>query len=314
MDDHSGRRVAPSPRGHVLFGHLRSFAQDPAEFLLASASEFGDVVRLRWGWMPIYLLSKPQHIQHILQGNNRNYPNRPHWLSRRMQPLLGEGILVSEGDDWLWQRRLMQPALHHQHVARFGHVISEVTLAMLSRWGNYANAGQSFDVAVEMKRLSNHVIGRIVFGADFVEGQPVERALVLANEIAEELTVANTHNLMSFLKALGILPSDQGRRIRAELNELDTVLFRVIADRRRSGEDRGDLLSMLLRAHDKQGRYLNDTEVRDEVLSIMAGNKTSGVALTWVWYLLSQHPDVERRLHAELGAVLGGRTAKVNDL
>jgi len=315
MFRHATHRMPPGPSGDLLFGHLRTFLRDPVHSLLDASSEFGDVVSLRWGWHPMFLLNRPEHIQHVLQSNSRNYGRGLGYP--RMRSLLGNGILTSEGEHWLRHRRVIQRSMHTQRLHAIGQIVSAATAQMLERWRQYAEIGQSFDVVAEMIQLTNYIIGHMVFGIDLNSNtHSLGGMLAIVVSIVHSMTTAHTRSIPAILGGLGLLPSWQTRQLRTVIADVDAMIYQLIAERRRSREDRGDLLSVMLAARDEQGeQYLNDQQIRDELLTMfLAGKETTATALGWTWYLLSQHPEVDRRMRVEIGTVLRGRPATPDDL
>lgn len=297
-------RLAPGPRGP--FSALRVMRK-PLETSATDWKRYGDVVHYRLGTMQVYLVVHPDGVKHILQENHRNYVKSAdyHILKR----LLGEGLLTSEGPLWLKQRRLMAPLFHRQRIMEFGVTMVDSTLKELDRWTTLEREGTSFDVCDAMMHLTLEIVARVLFKVE-VEGET-------AHEIGHDVTIANERfgqfDLGMFLPWL---PTARNREFRRAVQSLDAMVSRIIADHRRQGEDRGDLLSLLLSARDEEtGEAMSDQQVRDEAVTlILAGHETTANALAWTWYLLSQNPDVEQKLHAELGEVLGGRAPSVADL
>lgn len=276
--------------------------------------EYGDLVRFHFGPLSVYLLNHPAYVQRVLQDNSRNY--RKGIAYAQMKPLVGEGLLVSEGEFWLHQRRLIQPNFHRERIAELVLPMRDAIDAMLTRWQIFAESGEPLDVALEMVRLTRAIICRVLFGIDMIEeGNELVRALDLAARLADDFTIRLTRNPLAMLGALGFLPARTPRRIRDAISELDRTLYQAIAERRGTGS-RADLLSMLIEIRDdKSGKGMSDKQVRDEALTIfLAGNETAAIALTWLWCLLARNPDAERRLNSELDQVLGGRTPNVEDL
>ncbi len=303
-------RLAPGPRGHVVFGSLPDFRRDILGALFDAWQRHGDVVRFRLGGtIQAYLLVHPDHVAQVLQENHRNY--RKDRLSYdRLKPTVGEGLLTSEGDLWLRQRRLIQPAFHRQRIASFGSLMVESTLAMLDRWEARYGDGQTFDVFAEMTRLALEIASKTLFGTSLSED---------ADRVGQAVSFASLHTnrrMQSYFELPLSLPLPGNRRFRREIRALDEVVYRLIGDRRRAGQRSDDLLSLLVDARDEAtGEKMADHQLRDEVMTIMlAGHETTAVALSWTWYLLSRHPAVAARLRAELSDVLGGRPPRVEDL
>ena len=296
--------VAPGPRGPL--SALR-IMRKPLEHIAADWKRYGDVVRYRIGTMQVFLVVHPDGVKHVLHENHRNYVKSVDY--QILKRVLGEGLLTSEGPLWLRQRRLMAPMFHRQRIAEFGATMVDSTLKMLDRWSSPTVEGGAFDVCNEMMQLTLEIVARVLF--------KVEIAGDLAHEIGRDVTVANERlGQFDLGTLLTWLPTPRNREFRRATRALDAIVDGIIADHRRSGQDRGDLLSLLLAARDQDtGEAMSDQQVRDEALTlILAGHETTANALAWTWYLLSQNYEVERKLHAELADVLGGRAPTIADL
>ena len=297
-------RVAPGPRGPL--SALR-IMRHPLESISADWKRYGEVVRYRLGTIQVFLVVHPDGIKQVLQENHRNYVKSADY--QILKRLLGEGLLTSEGPLWLRQRRLMAPMFHRQRIAEFGATMVDSTCKMLDRWRARPSDSGAFDVCNEMMHLTLEIVARVLFKVE-IEGD-------LARRIGHDVTVSNERlGQLDLGTLLPWLPTSRNREFRAAVQSLDEIIAGMIADHRRSGEDRGDLLSLLLAARDQDtGEAMSDQQVRDEALTlILAGHETTANALAWTWYLLSQNPDVEQKLHAELAEVLGGRAPTVADL
>jgi cytochrome P450 len=249
-----------------------------------------------------YLLSNPQYIESALLTQHRNF------IKGRMlqvnRPLLGNGLFLSEGDFWLRQRRLAQPAFHRQRIESYGRVMVEYTERMLASWQD----GETRDAQDDMMRLTLQIVAKALFDADIAEE---------AQEIGAALTAVMEENagLRTVLRFPSPIPTRGARRLQKTIRRLDEIIYGIVQERRTSGRDTGDLLSMLLDAQDEDGSRMTDRQLRDEVVNIfLGGYETTSLALAWTWYLLSRHPEVEAKLLAELAAVLGGRSPCVADL
>jgi len=295
---------------HIPFvGQLLRFRRDPVGFFMKLARTHGDCVSFTLGPKPILFLNHPEYFHQVLVVDHRNFVKAPGM--ERARGLLGEGLLTSEGDFHHRQRRLAQPAFHRQRLATYGSVMTEYGLRMRDDWHN----GQTVDIANEMMRLTLSVVAKTLLGAD-VEAQ--------ANDIREALAVSVQHffrirlPLVSLLeKILPRLFPDTSEQFAEARTRLETIVFRIIAEHRVWGEDRGDLLSMLMLAQDTEGDggSMTDTQLRDEAMTIiLAGHETTSTALTWTWYLISQHPEVEAMWHDELGRMLKGAPPTVEDI
>jgi len=299
-------RVAPGPRGGIL-GSLE-LMRNPLPFMMKTFAEYGDVVRYRVLNSHVYLIAHPDGVQHILQGNNRNY-DKSSFDYQLLKRQLGEGLLTSDGPLWLRQRRLIQPVFHRQRVAALGEMMAQLTLEMLESWAMLAREQRPFDVAVEMMRLTLRIVGRALLSLEIgAQADTVAASVTTLNEAFGEF------NLIDVFAPF--IPTARRRKLRAAVSALDAIVYGIIAERRRTGVDMGDLLSMLLAARDEEtGEGMNDQQLRDEVLTlILAGHETTANALAWTFYLLSQNPEAERKLGAELREVLNGRAPTVADL
>lgn len=302
-----GREIT-GPDGLPLLGNTLQFQRNPLDFLMRSAAEYGDVARYRLGNITFHQVNHPDGAQHILQDNHHNYIKGD--LFDILRQLAGEGLFTSEGDLWLRQRRLMQPAFHRRRIASFGEVMTGRTLDMLAQWDQRADPGQSLDVAEELTALTMAIISETMFGARLdADIHAVSQAISLL------LADINFRFQLPFYPSLR-WPTLRNRRTLAAMRTVDDVVLGIIEERRRSGEQREDLLGMLMEARDLEtGEVMRDKQLRDEVVTIfVAGHETTAVALTWAFYLLSQYPDAEARLHAELDQVLDGRTPAAADV
>jgi len=277
----------PGPRSWVPGSSLRAMQRDPLSFLTRIAREFGDVAHFTFGPQHLYLVNEPDLIRDVLITKQHSFMKGR--ALQRTKLLLGEGLLTSEGDFHLRQRRLMQPAFHRDRLARYG----EVMVANAERTASAWRDGETIDVAQEMMRLTLAIVAQTLFGSEVSgEADEISRALT---ELMEVFTIS----LNPFTQWLQKLPLPKTRATQRAIDRLDATVFRMIEERRRSGIDRGDLLSMLLLAQDEQGGGgMTDRQVRDEAMTLfLAGHETTANALSWTWYLLAQHPEVERRLH-----------------
>ncbi len=296
-------RLPPGPPGNWLLGNLREFRRDLLAFYERCAREYGDCAAFRLGPRRIFLFSHPDAIEYILTAGARHFAKRTYVLNL-LVPVLGNGLLTSDGDFWLRQRRLMQPAFGRQRIAAYGPAMVELTLRLLDRWRD----GETRDLHAEMMRLTLEIVGRTLFGAD-VGGD--------AEEVGEVLEVVMHNFLARWERAIPVplwLPTPGNVRFRRALRRLDRIVFRLIRQCRAGHGQGDDLLSLLLRATDESGG-MTDRQLRDEVTTLfLAGHETTANALSWTWYLLGRHPEVEAKLLAELNAVLAGRPPEVADL
>ena len=302
-------RNAPSAGGGLGLRTLREFRRETLEFLCRVSNTHGDVVRWRLGPLPVYLLRSPEAVQHVLVDNNRNYDKKTRGYDA-LRLFLGNGLLTSEGTFWRRQRRIAQPAFHRQRIAGFGETMVALTERMRDDWARRADTGEPIDVAEEMTTLTLRIVAKTLMSTDVDdENNEVGRSVELLNGFARDLMTN------PFTLPMG-LPTPKNLRFRRAADVLETKLRTIISERRRTGEDAPDLLSMLMSARDEEtGESMSDDQLRDEAMTIfLAGHETTANALAWAFYLLSTHPDVERRLRAELAQVLGDRSPSMDDL
>lgn len=292
----------PGPKAGIFGGHFLKFRRRPTEFLMECAA-LGDVTAFKLGGHPAYFLNHPDLIRELLVTSASKFKKGR--ALQRAKKLLGEGLLTSEKEVHLRQRRMMQPAFHRQKIAAYAKVMVAFGALTADKW----RAGEVRDIDREMMHLTLQIVGQTLFSANVEdEADEVGAALTALIEMFNYL-------LLPFSEILEKLPIPQARRFNRAKETLDKVIYDIINERRRSGADTGDLLSMLLTAQDEtDGTAMTDRQVRDEALTLfLAGHETTANALTFTWYLLSQNPEKEARLHEELDLVLGGRLPTIED-
>ncbi len=296
----------PGPRVGRLEGFLlATLRRDPLNFLMNLASDYGDIAHFRIGSQRVFLLNHPDYIKDALDRyyesfvKGRQDPRRRHFL--------GEGLLTSEGEFHHRQRRLIQPAFHRQLFARHEGVIMDHGSRVGERWHD----SQQVNIVREMKRLTLAITSQLVFNT---------KTDSEADEISEAMKLVISH-FAPFGSPLGSLlaklPMSRIRRIHAAQATLDGIVRRLIAERRQSGEEQDDILSMLVSVLHNPDTDLqtNDLRIRDEAVTFfLAGFETLSTALAWTWYLLAQNPAVQAELHAEFDTVLGSRMPSLADL
>jgi cytochrome P450 len=292
-----------------LLGNLLDFRKDPLQLLLAGQRDFGDVVRFRLGPMVVHLVSHPDHVRHVLVARHEQYTKDTR-SSAKIRSICGEGLLTGNGAFWLRQRRLMQPAFLPQRLARFAGLMTASTADMLRRWSKEADAGRPVDVASEMMALTFTVVGKALFGADL--GGAAETVERCSTQVLEH----TWRRLERLVELPAWLPTPGRRRFRRALHALDEIVHRLIAERRHDGGGANDLLALLLeRCDEETHERMTDGQLRNETLMLLlAGHETTANALTWTWYLLAKHPNVQQRLAAEVDEVLAGRAPDAADL
>jgi cytochrome P450 len=297
--------VPPGPRSRIPLAGFFAYRRGPLPFFQNLAQQYGDISYFKLGRQEAFFLNHPDLIKDVLVTNSQHFIKG--LALQRAKRLLGEGLLTSEGEFHRRQRRLAQPAFHRARIASYGESMVEYAVVAGNRWTD----GATLDISEEMMRLTLAIVGKTLFAADVEsESKDVGQAMSVVMELFNTLTIP-------FFELLQRLPLPQLRRFDNARAKLDAIIFRMIEERRRSGEDRGDLLSMLLLAQDEEGDggQMTNAQLRDELMTIfLAGHETTANALTWTWYLLSQNPEAETRLHAEVDTVLAGRVPGVMDV
>lgn len=265
----------------------------------------GDVTTFRLGPQRAYFLNHPDLVRDLLATSHSKFIKGR--ALQRAKRLLGEGLLTSEHEFHLRQRRMMQPAFHRQRIAEYARVMTDCAKKMSGEWRD----GETREINHEMMRLTLWIVGKTLFSANVEdEADEIGGALTDLVELFDYL-------LLPFAELLEKLPLPQSVRFKKAKTKLDEVIYGIINERRRSGEDKGDLLSMLLAARDEEGdgSGMTDKQIRDEALTLfLAGHETTANALTWTWYLLSQNPPADGALRRELDLVLKGKTPGLEDL
>jgi cytochrome P450 len=304
------RALPPGPRGYPFVGVLPHLLRDPLETFTSAARQYGGVVRLgshRPGGHVI-LISRPGPLKYVLQERHHAYER----VAARFVRLIGYSLPTLTGESWLERRRLLQPVFHAKYLARFTSVMADKAAALTEQWSGAASRGEALDIAVEMSKLTRDIIVRILFGLDLaIDG---DEAIALERSLA----VAMSHvSLLTFVNPLPLwAPTPGNRAFGQALRTFNRIVYRIIDERRRNAAPQHDLMALLLEARDQEtGKGMTDTQLRDEVLTMfVAGHETTANTLAWTWYLLSLHPEVERRLHAEVDEALGGRLPTMEDL
>lgn len=303
----SAKRV-PGPRGHRLVGSLLEVRRDRLNFVMRATERYGDLICFRMGPKRLYLLNHPDHVRHVLCDNVANY--RKGLGLNEAKPLLGEGLLTSDGELWTSQRRLLQAAFNNKRMEEFSDLMVKAAHSTVERWQERAPSEQVVDIAREMVGLTINILGSTLFRIDLTE---------MAEGISRDLTVL-TRWAMSRMTSLWKLPmrvpTPQNRRARAALNRLESIVERMIREHHCVDSAGNETLLSLMADQDSEScDSAKRKQMRDELMTLLlAGHETTAATLAWTWYLLAQHPEVERRLHAEVDHVLAGRRATLSDV
>jgi len=295
----------PSLPGLPLFGNVFALRNKRLELLERISQTFGDIGALHFGPSLVPLLNAPELVRQVLVDQSAAF-EKTATVRSLGTPILGNSVFLSEGEEHRHQRRLLAPLFQHSRVLHYAEIMMNCTERLQATW----EEGVTINLADEMTRLTLWIISKILFDAD-VEGS--ER------ELGEVLTYTFRHFTDAITNPLRLpqsWPTPRNRRARQAIDQVNATIYRMIEERRRSSEDRGDFLSTLLHAQDEEhATSLSNQQARNEILSLfVAGHETTATALIWCWYLLSQHPEIYARMRAEGDHVLAGRLPTVADL
>ncbi len=283
----------------AVFGVLGDLRADPLGTFCRALREPSEIVKLRLGLGHALLLKHPAHVEHVLVHNAKNWSKKiRHYQMLRLS--LGNGLVTSEGSFWLRQRRLAQPAFHRARLIAFADVMSRAADEMVDGWDEAIASGATVDVAAEMMRVTLRIVCHTLLGTDVAESEEVARAIGFSNRFIDE----RAFQIFSLPVAI---PSPDNVRFKRAMATLDRIVYRIIAERRAQGGDRGDLLSMFMAARDEEsGETMSDLQLRDEVMTMfVAGHETTACALSWTFHLLSKHPGVASELRAKIVDAIG---------
>jgi cytochrome P450 len=295
--------LPPGPRGNFLVGSAVDLGRSSMKFLTHCAREYGDIVYLRFFNTPICLLTHPNEIEYVLVKNPSNFVKSRDY--RALKSVLGNGLLTNEGASWQKQRKLVQPAFRHENTQRYADVMVRDATRMLDTWRD----GETRDIHQQMMALTLGIVAEALFGSDVSShASGVERALAV---------LMNQYERMAGLALLlpEKFPIPSTLKFKRCVAQLDKIIYSIIQKRRSKRGPSNDLLEMLLRSQDEEGSRMSDVQLRDEVMTLfLAGHETTANALSWTWYLLAQHPEIEARLYEELREILGGKVPAASDV
>ena len=297
-------RDLPGPKGEPIIGNIREFVRNPLRFFERMASTYGDLSRIAYAGIDAVLVAHPDHVREVMVTQQKAMRKGPGL--QRLRPLLGNSLLIADHEDHRRLRRLSQPAFSKQNLSGYDRHITEEASLIAATWVD----GGEVDMSEEMMTLTLRIVARALLGADMTG------SVTAVAEALEAALALWQKGFNPFTRLLHELPTPTRRRFRRAKAEMDRIVDSLVRTHR-LGEGRADnLLGMLTAATDEEsGTGLSDQELRNEVITMMmAGHETTANAMTWTWYLLSQHAEVEARMHAEIDAVLGERLPSAADL
>jgi cytochrome P450 len=295
--------LPPGPKGTLIGGNISQFFPRRLDFLLEVAREYGPVASFRLGRRQVFLVSDPHLVEQVLVTDAKHYIK--HFGARAYRLVLGDGLVTSEGEFWLRQRRLSQPAFLRPRVLSYIPMMAGQVDRMLAHWA----PGKSVDVYSEFTALASAIALKALFNLD----APNDRKRFTDTvHLAVDLIQARLGRVFQ----LPIwFPTPTNLRLRRAVAELDRVVHQFIAAGRARPQPADDLLSRLVCAQHEDGTRMTDRQLRDEAMTLyLSAHETTALTLSWSWYLISQHPNVEEKLEAEWWHVLGGKIPTVDDL
>lgn len=305
----------PGPKGHFLLGSLPDIQRDRVQFLVDLQRQYGDVVRIWLGPVEAMAVFHPDAIKRIMQDNQSNY-SKDTIAFRSMRNIFGNGLIVSNGDFWLRQRRLMQPAFHHDRINALTGMIVQQTQTMLDSLASSARNGQTVNFWHDIMNLTLGIATQSLFGKHVQDADGKLGEMI--GHLARDTTFRFEHPWYPPLW----FPSRRNRQLTSALKFIDTIIYEMVAERRKHPRQMNNLLDMMMETQLEESefmggepRMMTDRQLRDETITLMlAGHETTSAHLCWALYLLSKHPDVEVRLRHELDTVLNGHTPRFEDL
>ena len=302
----NGNRLPPGPQGLPILGVSLELLRDVLGLLRRVAREYGDVARIPVLKGDRFLLNHPDLIEQLLVIQQTKF-NKSTVSKEATQRLLGQGLLISEGDFWRRQRRLAQPAFHRARINEYAATMVQLAQAHAREW----RSGETRDMAHEMTATTLDIAVSTLFGTTL----PGE-----AEQVGRAMTFLMRYSLGRARSPVTIpasWPTPRNRRANREYEFLDSLVYRIISERQAQGNSvhHTDLLALLMSAMDEDGSQMTPRQLRDETMTLfLAGHETTALTLSWTWYLLSENPAAEARLHQELSGVLGGRAPELADL
>lgn len=302
---------APGPKGRPIIGSLNERRKRPLSFFLETTRTYGDIVRYKMGYMTVHLLNDPDAIKYVLVDHAANFIKG--FGYEQLLPVLGRGLLTSEGSFWRRQRKLAQPAFHRQRLTEISEVMAQEARSHIEKWRTASESGKPFDIAEDMMHLTLRIVGLTLLGSD------VSADVDSVGTAVSCLLREGNRRLLSLTHFTEKLPLPKNLVYKRHLDTLNSIIYSIIEKRRAnpgSSTPSGDLLSMFMAAQDEEtGERMSNQQLRDEVMTMfLAGHETTANLLAWTFYLLSRHPGIERKVREELQTVLNGRTPRFDDL
>lgn len=294
----------PGPKGLPFIGSFIEFQKDRLCFLKRVADEYGDFAYFNFGPRKIYFINNPEFIKDIVITNNRKFIKSK--VLQRSKIIVGEGLLTSEKEVHLNNRRAIQPLFHNKAIPSYAKIMVEETKNFIDMW----NPDSVFDFHHEMMKITQTIVVKTLFGTDL--GEKTHELINSLNFIMSMFPKL----IMPFSELLDYLPIPSMKRLRKEMNFIDQVIYRLIDERKKIKNDNNDLLNVLLNTKDGDGNdFFTKQQIRDEIITFfIAGQETTSNSLCWTWYLLSQNPKIEEKFYEKVDTVLEGKLPGIQDI
>ena len=293
-----GKKV-PTVKGHWLWGSSMEFAKDPLAFIVKYSKIHGDTFYVNMRLSRFLMTSHPEAFKLLLQSNHKNYIKDKFY--RKLKMALGEGLLMNEGESWMRQRRLAQPAFYKKRLEALFETMVDISEEYLQSLESHRGTGRAINITDEMYKVTSDIVVKTLLGADIREDIEEIQQTILKTQ-----TYVVKHIRRPFLAFLAYFTGEH-RQFLKDVSRFDKSIYNVIQSRKGSNKQHNDLLSMLMAARDAEtGEPMTDKQLRDEVITIyVAGHETSSNALSWTWYLLTTHPEIYRKVKDEVVSKLG---------
>lgn len=289
---------APGPKGTWLLGSADDFKSDPLNFMIECHRKYGDVVAMRMGTLPMLMISDPDLIHQVLVAKASSFTKDA--AIKNNAEFFGNGLLRSEGEYWKRNRKLASASFSPRRLEQYGQEMIEICNKKIANW----NDGEIIDLEKELMRLTLSIAAKTLFDTGVEDNDGFEAALLDAQKYLSE-------RMEDFIVLLlpEWIPVPTNIHLKDAIHRVDRVVYKLIQERRGNTEGRIDLLSSLINVQDEDGSKLSDKEIRDEVFTLFfAGHETTSLTMTWTYYLLSQHPEIEEKLLNEINSVLQNRS------
>ena len=297
-------KVTPGPRGKPIIGSTLDFQKEPLLFCLRMAEQYGEMSKFRVGLDTWHLVNNAEFI-HEITVKQANIFHKPRLAKRLWKDFLGNGVLSLDGDEWKQEQKLIKPGFHKKRIDAYGEIMIEHTLEMLEEW----TEGTRTNMCDDMTALTLRIVAKTLFDAD------VTKDAAIVGQAMHTLQACMVEHINNPIPVPKWWPSKTNQRKLKAIADVENIVRKIINQRRTSGSDHGDLLSMMVLAQDESGRKMGDIQLRDEAMTlIFAGHETTAGALSWMSYIMAKEPEVVAKIREELDRVVGDRPPSVADL